>query len=144
LTNNSFFLPNIDFTAIILWKRWQQYSIRKNRWNALRLGHVLCLFICDVIYTILLGTSLLSRIMSQYIKKSENSEVNKIVIEDFVQPFMYEFYLILIILLVVFLRSSKLTIFLAFFFINYIQRNYIIFNIRQKGFSDSSVTLFLL
>ncbi|CAB4381511.1 unnamed protein product [Rhizophagus irregularis] len=78
----------IYFTAIILWKRWQQYSIRKNRWNALRLGHVLCLFICDVIYTILLGTSLLSRIMSQYIKKSENSEVNKIVIEDFVQPFI--------------------------------------------------------
>ncbi|GES95750.1 hypothetical protein GLOIN_2v1705497 [Rhizophagus clarus] len=99
--------PLLCFTAIILWKRWRQFS---NRWNVLRLGHALRLFICGVVYTSMLGISLLSRIISQYVKNSENTEMNKIVIEDFVQPFIG------IMLFLIFVKKDSPAVFLPCFY----------------------------
>ncbi|PKY51456.1 hypothetical protein RhiirA4_546564 [Rhizophagus irregularis] len=48
--------------------------------------------------------------MSQYIKKSENPEVNKIVIEDFVQPFIG------IILFLIFVKKDSPTVLLPCFY----------------------------
>ena len=44
------------------------------------------LFICTIAYTFFIGASLLSRIMTQYF---ELFKMNKIVIEDYVQPLWY-------------------------------------------------------
>ncbi|CAG8688288.1 11399_t:CDS:2 [Funneliformis caledonium] len=74
------------FASAILWKRWRHYSAKRNRWTVLRYGHALRLFMCGLMYTSFIGISLLSRIISQYVIKSEHPEINKIVIEDYVQP----------------------------------------------------------
>ncbi|CAG8660100.1 19466_t:CDS:2 [Rhizophagus irregularis] len=73
------------YFSTLLWKRWQQFSVKRNRWTALRLGHSIRLFICSIMYTIFLGVSLISRIVFQYIIKNPE---NGIEIEDFAQPFI--------------------------------------------------------
>ncbi|CAI2177597.1 13069_t:CDS:2 [Funneliformis geosporum] len=75
-----------SFATAVLWKRWRHYSVKRNRWTALRYGHALRLFMCSIMYTSFLGIPLLSRVISQYWINSEHPEINKIVVEDFVQP----------------------------------------------------------
>ncbi|GBC43198.2 uncharacterized protein OCT59_028077 [Rhizophagus irregularis] len=91
------------YFSTLLWKRWQQFSVKRNRWTALRLGHSIRLFICSIMYTIFLGVSLISRIVFQYIIKNPE---NGIEIEDFAQPFIG------IILFLIFAKSDSPTILL--------------------------------
>ncbi|GBC06238.1 hypothetical protein RclHR1_06700002 [Rhizophagus clarus] len=105
----SLFCITLIFTFVlsaILWKRWQQFSAKKNRWTALRLGHALRLFTCSIMYTIFLGVSLTSRIVSHYIKNTNNG----IDIEDFAQPFIG------IILFLIFAKNDSPTILLPFIY----------------------------